>query len=512
MKNFFIRLSLVLYFSIVGIAFSYGQKYEAEGATFGGGPWVGKTDLGFSGTGYLRNFYELNSYVEFSITGAIAGAQDVTMRYTSGVASSCHLYVNGVKIRQVAIPSTKGWTNWSDLAVNVNLNAGNNKIKFQHDADDIGYYYFDCLTVLGSIPVIINVTGVAISPDTLNITDFTGSQLTATLSPIDASDKTVTWISSNPDVATVSSSGFVQGKSAGNTTITATTTDGGKTATCKVNVTASSGKSVVFMGNSITQFWGTRHPEFFEGKPYLNRGISGQTTTQMLSRFENDVVKANPTVVVIEGGTNDIAENGGPITMEQIAENISSMARIAKASGIKVVLGSVLPAAHFSWRPEIDPVDKIIALNVLIKSYAENNGIIYADYYSSLVNDQGGMITQYALDGVHPSIAGYEVMEPIVQEAIGKAILLTGTNSVYGLEKNFKVFPNPASGVALSIQLPEGAVKLSVTDTAGKIIYQNDVKQKEYLIDNSVFNNSGFYIVNVITSKRTLTQKVTVIK
>jgi len=129
---------------------------EAEDANFGGGPWVGTDDVGYSGTGYLRNFEEINSYVEFSITGATAGAQDVTMHYTSGVLSSCHLYVNGVMIKQVNIPSTGGWSSWSDYAVNVTLNAGNNTIKFQHDADDTGYYYFDYL----SLRNIENSTGI----------------------------------------------------------------------------------------------------------------------------------------------------------------------------------------------------------------------------------------------------------------------------------------------------------------------------------------------------------------
>jgi len=131
-------------------------KYEAENAVYGGGPWVGNSDAGYSGTGYLRNFGEVDSYVEFSITRATTGALDVTMHYTSGVASSCHLYVNGVMIRQVTIPTTNGWNNWSDYAVNVTLNAGSNTIKFQHDADDTGYYYFDYL----SLRNIENSTGI----------------------------------------------------------------------------------------------------------------------------------------------------------------------------------------------------------------------------------------------------------------------------------------------------------------------------------------------------------------
>jgi len=143
-------------------------------------PWVDNSDAGYSGTGYLRNFWEVDSYVEFSITGATAGAQDVTMRYTSGVASSCHLYVNNVMIKQVTIPTTNGWGNWSDNAVNISLNAGNNTIKFQKDADDIGYYYFDYLKLS---KVITNVasTNVKESDISLSQNPFSKGTLTITL-------------------------------------------------------------------------------------------------------------------------------------------------------------------------------------------------------------------------------------------------------------------------------------------------------------------------------------------
>ena len=181
-------------------------------------------------------------------------------------------------------------------------------------------------------------------------------------------------------------------------------------------------KRVVFMGNSITEGWGKKYPEFFEGKPYVNRGISGQTTPQMLIRFRQDVIDLAPALVLIMAGTNDIAGNTGPSTLEMIEDNIISMAELAKANGIKVILCSVLPALDFGWKKGLEPADKIIALNTLIKRYADKNGIPYLDYYSSLVDKQKGLDVKYSTDGVHPTRAGYEVMSPLADEAIKKAL------------------------------------------------------------------------------------------
>jgi lysophospholipase L1-like esterase/uncharacterized protein YjdB len=203
-----------------------------------------------------------------------------------------------------------------------------------------------------------------------------------------------------------------------------------KVANQKIGLPAADENSVVFMGNSITQFWSTTHPEFFEGKPYINRGVSGQTTSQMLSRFQADVVNLMPAVVVILGGTNDIAGNGGPTTVKKIQGNIASMAQLAKTNGIQVVLCSVLPVLSYSWKPEVKPVDSIISLNSLIKTYAQENEMIYADFYSALVNEQKGMKAGYSGDGVHPNLAGYKVMEPIVEEAIDKAFILARKNDI----------------------------------------------------------------------------------
>lgn len=179
---------------------------------------------------------------------------------------------------------------------------------------------------------------------------------------------------------------------------------------------------VVFMGNSITDKWAKFQPEFFEENNYVGRGISGQTTSQMLLRFKQDVINLQPKAVVIHAGTNDIAGNRGPITVPQIAENIFSMAELARVHNIKVVLASVLPASSYSWSPAINPVEKIVELNNLIKLYAVENNIVYLDYYAAMVNDEKALIKKYGRDTVHPNIAGYEVMKPLVKKAITEAL------------------------------------------------------------------------------------------
>lgn len=180
---------------------------------------------------------------------------------------------------------------------------------------------------------------------------------------------------------------------------------------------------VVFLGNSITQNWTRDHGIFFEKKPsFVNRGISGQTSSQMLLRFRPDVIELNPKVVVISAGTNDIAGNRGPITINRIAGNIFSMAELAKNNGIKVILASVLPASSYSWSPSIVPADKIIELNKLIKNYAKENKIFYLDYYTPMVNENKGLKKELGRDTVHPNVKGYEVMEPLIIEALKKVL------------------------------------------------------------------------------------------
>jgi lysophospholipase L1-like esterase len=181
---------------------------------------------------------------------------------------------------------------------------------------------------------------------------------------------------------------------------------------------------VVFMGDSITDAWG-RSPgsKFFPGKPYINRGISGQTTPQMLIRFRPDVINLQPKAVVILAGTNDIAGNTGPETLEEIEGNLESMAQLAQANKIRVVLASVMPVCNcYKDQTTKRPPDKILALNAWIKNYVEKNNLVYLDYYSAMVDSKGMLKGQLTDDGLHPNAAGYEVMGPLAQQAIDKAL------------------------------------------------------------------------------------------
>lgn len=189
------------------------------------------------------------------------------------------------------------------------------------------------------------------------------------------------------------------------------------------NVLSKAGKvenRIIFMGNSITEFWSVFDSSFFVGKPYVNRGISGQTTPQMLIRFRPDVIDLQPAAVVILAGINDIAQNNGPATLEEISGNIFSMVELAISHNIKPVMCSVLPANDFYWRSGLEPGPKVIALNEMLKAYAEKNGITYVDYYSSMVDDKMGLKKEYGEDGVHPNVAGYKVMERILEDALDK--------------------------------------------------------------------------------------------
>jgi acyl-CoA thioesterase I len=177
---------------------------------------------------------------------------------------------------------------------------------------------------------------------------------------------------------------------------------------------------VVFMGDSITEGW--HLDQSFPGKPYINRGISGQTTPQMVLRFRQDVIHLQPKVVVILAGTNDIAGNTGPATPEQIEDNIASMADLANANGIKVVLCSILPAYDYPWEPGLTPAPKIMNLNAWVRGYAAAKGYIYVDYHSAMKDERNGLPANLSTDGVHPLPAGYAVMAPLAEAAIEKAL------------------------------------------------------------------------------------------
>lgn len=179
---------------------------------------------------------------------------------------------------------------------------------------------------------------------------------------------------------------------------------------------------VVFLGNSITDGWAKYFPTMFPGKPYVGRGISGQTTPQMLVRFRQDVVALKPKVVVILAGTNDIAGNTGPSTLEMIEDNLASMTELAKANGIKVVLSSVLPVYDYPWKRGIMPAPKIVALNAWLKQYAHSAGAVYLDYHTAMKDARDGLSPELAKDGVHPTEAGYRIMAGLAQQAIDDAL------------------------------------------------------------------------------------------
>lgn len=181
---------------------------------------------------------------------------------------------------------------------------------------------------------------------------------------------------------------------------------------------------VVFMGNSITEGWGKIAPEFFKGKPYINRGIGGQTTPQMLIRFRPDVINLQPKVVVILAGTNDIAGNTGFTTEQTIIGNIISMAQLAQANGIKVVISSIIPVYDYPWKPGLAPVAKIASINESLKTFAKRNGMVYLDYYAVMADERKGLKTSLTYDGVHPNKEGYQVMAPLAEAAIREALSL----------------------------------------------------------------------------------------
>lgn len=175
---------------------------------------------------------------------------------------------------------------------------------------------------------------------------------------------------------------------------------------------------VVFMGDSITEGWSDAYPEFFEGKPYINRGISGQVTAQMLVRFRQDVLNLRPRVVFILAGTNDIALNQGSISLEAIAGQIESMAELSWANGIEPVICSVLPASHYPWREGPDPATDIPRLNAMLRAYAERIGFRYLDYFAAMDDGSNGLQADLTTDAVHLSRQGYERMSTLAEGLI----------------------------------------------------------------------------------------------
>lgn len=179
---------------------------------------------------------------------------------------------------------------------------------------------------------------------------------------------------------------------------------------------------IIFLGDSITEFWSNEYPDFFDRKNYINRGISGQTTPQMLVRFRADVINLKPKIVVILAGGNDIAGNTGFSSTEIILNNLISMIELAKVNQIKVILCTVLPANYFYWNPKEEPAERIIELNLELKKYAFSNTIPLVDYYTAMVDDEKGLKATFTEDRVHPNKSGYQIMSPLIEEAINFTI------------------------------------------------------------------------------------------
>ena len=191
----------------------------------------------------------------------------------------------------------------------------------------------------------------------------------------------------------------------------------------KVGLPKKDERRVVFMGDSITEEWSNLYPEYFTEKGYINRGIGGQTTPQMLIRFKPDVVDLKPEIVVVLAGTNDIAGNTGPSNAKMITDNIFSMAEIAKAHQMKVVLSSILPVYEYDWAKEIKDLPSTIqAVNEALKQYASDHELIYLDYFSSMVDERQGLNSDYTSDGVHPNESGYILMSSLAEEVLSELL------------------------------------------------------------------------------------------
>ena len=179
---------------------------------------------------------------------------------------------------------------------------------------------------------------------------------------------------------------------------------------------------VVFFGDSITEGWGRHWNDYFSGKPYVERGISGQTTEQMVVRFQQDVVNLHPAAVIVLAGTNDVAENTGPMPPEATLNDFRAMLAMARANNIKFIVCSIPPAADFRWHSGLEPAPKIRALNQQLKAWADSEHLIWVDYYTPLADDTGAMKPGLSLDGVHPTPAGYAIMAPLAEAGITKAL------------------------------------------------------------------------------------------
>ena len=192
-----------------------------------------------------------------------------------------------------------------------------------------------------------------------------------------------------------------------------------RTANAALPPVAAGEQRVIFFGASVAEFWSTRGAPFFPGKPYIDRGIGGQNSAQMLVRFRQDVINLHPAAVVFLEGTNDVSQN---MTAEMSENNWQSIMELAKANGIPMILTSITPSTHFPWKPEMHPAETIRQLNAWLKDYAANHSLIYVDFYPALANADGGMKADLTVDGVHPNKQGYAGMAPLAQAGIDQAL------------------------------------------------------------------------------------------
>jgi lysophospholipase L1-like esterase len=186
-------------------------------------------------------------------------------------------------------------------------------------------------------------------------------------------------------------------------------------------------KRVIFLGSSIFERWSDLMPEFFSNKNYINRGISGQISPQLLIRFRQDVIDLKPKAVIILAGSNDIAGSMGHVNNTTIMNNIKSMSELARLHGIQVILCAYLPVYDYPWRKGLEPAEKIVSLNKEIQAYATKEGFVLLDYFNPLVDNRKGQRSELTLDGVHPNAAGYKIMAKVTEEAIAKALQGSGT-------------------------------------------------------------------------------------
>jgi lysophospholipase L1-like esterase len=287
----------------------------------------------------------------------------------------------------------------------------------------IGLIIVVCLSFFSSCKETnIAVQGIWASNDTITLFVGASRKIEASVTPHNSTEKGLTYHCDNESVARVDNNGTVMALASGKAIITVTSKADENIFRniCILVNRKHTGPKAVFMGNSITELWANR--PFFMENFYVSKGISGQVVSQMLSRFQKDVIDLDPQCVVIMGGTNDLAQNPNySPTLEGILKNITDMAELAAGNDIKVLLCSVTPVDYYFWKPDINPTAQIVGLNAIIKAYADEHGMTYVDYHSALKDEKNILRPEYMVsptDPCHLSSAAYDVMEPIVNKAI----------------------------------------------------------------------------------------------